>query len=243
MSSDKKISLIRKLLHTLGLSEEAIEDIFQRISYLISKKDTNTANRIEYPYKVRDDFLSSAELSFYLVLKNAVSDWAVVYPKIGLRELFYVNSKNFGFFRSYTNKIDRKHVDFLLCDPVTIQPIMGIELDDKSHMRSDRRKRDRFVENVFKAAKLPLTRIPAKYSYSLSELSTLLMNDSGRGNSIVTIKETQGEYQAPKLCPKCGSEMVLRTVQNGSSKGKKFWGCTNFPKCRGILNYDSENVE
>jgi restriction system protein len=34
------------------------------------------------------------------------------------------------------------------------------------------------------------------------------------------------------LCPKCGGEMVLRTAQRGSHPGEKFWGCSNFPRCR-----------
>ena len=34
------------------------------------------------------------------------------------------------------------------------------------------------------------------------------------------------------LCPKCGSQLVLRTAQKGPNPGQKFWGCSNFPKCR-----------
>lgn len=37
-------------------------------------------------------------------------------------------------------------------------------------------------------------------------------------------------------CPKCGSEMVLRETKKGQNIGKKFWGCTMFPQCRGIMN-------
>jgi predicted RNA-binding Zn-ribbon protein involved in translation (DUF1610 family) len=33
-------------------------------------------------------------------------------------------------------------------------------------------------------------------------------------------------------CPKCGSLMVLREVKKGQKLGKKFWGCSGFPKCR-----------
>ena len=33
-------------------------------------------------------------------------------------------------------------------------------------------------------------------------------------------------------CPKCGSEMILRTVKNGPNAGSQFWGCSQFPKCR-----------
>jgi len=44
------------------------------------------------------------------------------------------------------------------------------------------------------------------------------------------------EKKKPPLCPKCGNIMVLRRVKNGGDAGKKFWGCTLFPKCRGALN-------
>ena len=39
-----------------------------------------------------------------------------------------------------------------------------------------------------------------------------------------------------RLCPKCGSSMVLREAKKGGNINKKFWGCSNFPKCRGIVN-------
>lgn len=45
------------------------------------------------------------------------------------------------------------------------------------------------------------------------------------------------EYMSPKLiCPKCGSELVLRTARNGANAGQKFYGCSGYPKCRYILN-------
>jgi len=37
-------------------------------------------------------------------------------------------------------------------------------------------------------------------------------------------------------CPKCGSSMVMRTAKSGSNAGNSFWGCSNFPGCRGIRN-------
>ena len=39
-----------------------------------------------------------------------------------------------------------------------------------------------------------------------------------------------------KSCPKCGSEMALRQAKKGKYVGNKFWGCTNFPKCRKVIN-------
>ena len=37
----------------------------------------------------------------------------------------------------------------------------------------------------------------------------------------------------PPACPKCGSPMVLRSRR---SDGGTFWGCPNYPSCRGIRN-------
>ncbi len=36
-------------------------------------------------------------------------------------------------------------------------------------------------------------------------------------------------------CPKCSGRMVQREVKKGKNLGKRFWGCTRFPKCRGML--------
>ena len=35
-----------------------------------------------------------------------------------------------------------------------------------------------------------------------------------------------------KICPECGSPMIVRR----SRFGKLFYGCSTFPKCRGIVN-------
>lgn len=37
-------------------------------------------------------------------------------------------------------------------------------------------------------------------------------------------------------CPKCSSVMVKRVAKSGDNTGKAFLGCSNFPKCRSIIN-------
>lgn len=39
-----------------------------------------------------------------------------------------------------------------------------------------------------------------------------------------------------RICPRCGSKMILRTASKGANAGKQFWGCERFPKCRYIEN-------
>ena len=43
--------------------------------------------------------------------------------------------------------------------------------------------------------------------------------------------------QAPN-CPKCNSEMVKRVAKKGARQGQTFFGCSQFPKCRGVVNGD-----
>ena len=38
-----------------------------------------------------------------------------------------------------------------------------------------------------------------------------------------------------RLCPRCGSPMVLRISKQGNQAGQQFWGCSNFPECRGTI--------
>ncbi len=42
-------------------------------------------------------------------------------------------------------------------------------------------------------------------------------------------------FSPPKLCPKCGANMVLRTASKGRNPGSEFWGCSTYPNCRQIL--------
>lgn len=42
-------------------------------------------------------------------------------------------------------------------------------------------------------------------------------------------------------CPKCGSEMILRTAKSGSNAGNKFWGCSKYPNCRGMVAYKTDS--
>ena len=40
-------------------------------------------------------------------------------------------------------------------------------------------------------------------------------------------------------CPTCGSEMQLRTARRGRNAGNQFWGCSQFPRCRGTRDVDA----
>jgi hypothetical protein len=63
-----------------------------------------------------------------------------------------------------------KHVDFVLCRPGDVRPMVAIELDDASHAGEARQARDAFLDEAFVAAGLPLLHFPCKASYDADRL-------------------------------------------------------------------------
>ena len=44
------------------------------------------------------------------------------------------------------------------------------------------------------------------------------------------------EQPQTRTCPRCGGALVLRTASKGANAGNKFYGCSNYPKCRFVEN-------
>ncbi len=68
------------------------------------------------------------------------------------------------------NKINRKEIDFIITDKNSLKIILAVELDDHTHNRTDRIKRDKFVNDLFRSVGIPLLRIPAQDSYNIRAL-------------------------------------------------------------------------
>lgn len=189
-------------------------------------------------YATKDSLLSPAEINFYHVLKQVVGDSAIISPKVNLWDIFFIRRGNNANFMALKAKIDRKHVDFLLCHNQTLQPLIGIELDDNSHQKASRQARDLFVDSVFEAANLPIVHIPVRHTYNVDTLTETLR--------VYLLKAKQTTAQnvassAESICPKCGGNLILRAAKTGKHAGKKFWGCANYPNCKYLTAYKDLN--
>lgn len=38
------------------------------------------------------------------------------------------------------------------------------------------------------------------------------------------------------VCPECGSPMIKRVAHRGKFAGRSFWGCSQYPDCKGIIS-------
>ncbi len=125
------------------------------------------------PYLARGQLVTKSELKFYKSLSKAVQDDFQIFAMVRIADLLRVE-KNNKHRRKWLNKILAKHIDFVLCDPGSLKPLVCIELDDISHQRPERIERDKFVNLAFKSAQLPLLRIPTQPEYRSREIRELI---------------------------------------------------------------------
>jgi hypothetical protein len=183
------------------------------------------------PYRLRENFLSTPELALFRVLHSMAGRHYVICPKVALNDIFYIvrPNENVHFF----NKIFRKHVDFLLCEPGTLKPAIGIELL-RPIGRTEPRDADQFMQELFLSAGLPLVHIPSSEHYSENDLTELLQLAIRKVKDTGSLRATAKTDSVP-MCPICGRMMVLRIDRNGSKAGRKYYGCMDSPKCSGIV--------
>jgi hypothetical protein len=131
------------------------------------------AGRGKLPYEKRPKLVTKAELRFYKSLSKAVQDDWAIFAMVRIADILVV-TKGAPKRRTWLNKILAKHIDFVLCDPSTLEPMVAIELDDSSHQRKDRQERDEFVDHAFESAGLPLVRFPVRSSYHAREIREII---------------------------------------------------------------------
>ncbi len=213
------------LLRLLGISFPATPEKEDEISW--AELDA------ELPYRIRDDFLSPSERSFFSALTLAVQNRAIICPKVRMGDILYTTDRR--QFWKHTNRVNQKHVDFLLCSCDSVQPLVVIELDDSSHQREDRQNSDRFKNGAFEAAGIPLVRFAVRRSYEPAQVLSRLLPFLDPTAVAGAVPYASAASDACPTCPKCGIPMVTRMASRGGKAGQAFFGCLNFPKCREII--------
>ncbi len=136
----------------------------------LQPKSVQITSKEILPYKLNFSLLTATENTFYKALKNITQNRIEIHCKVRLGDVFF--TPNYYQNVGHANRINQKHIDFLICEPNTMKPILGIELDDSTHKRANRQERDKFIDDVFKATDLPLLRVHAKQAYNSQELIT-----------------------------------------------------------------------
>ena len=110
---------------------------------------------VQYKSKL---LLTKHEFWFYNSLKKVTESFGLqILAKIRLADLVdpMPNADRKEWYRDFA-KVQSKHIDFAVCDNMKV--ILLIELDDKSHERTERQERDNFVNEVLSSAGYTLIR-------------------------------------------------------------------------------------
>ena len=148
------------------------------LASLFHGETTESATQ-QLPYRGRDYLFSKAERSFYEVLLRSLPEGHILFAKVRLADLLYL-AKGTEKPQSWRNRIQSKHVDFLICEPKYLKPVLVVELDDSSHDEPDRRERDGFVDKALAAGGIAVLHVPAKSGYVLKEVADMLSKQIGR---------------------------------------------------------------
>lgn len=148
------------------------------------------ARERSHPYRLKERLLSPGEAAFLSALRAALvrtgnggglgvpgsTSMPAVYAMVRMCDVLEVDPRRVERrstgggrggggavgWQAAQNRIDRKHFDFVLVEPASTRPLLVVELDDKTHNRPDRRKRDGFVDAACAAAGLPILHVRAR---------------------------------------------------------------------------------
>ena len=197
--------------------------------------ESKAANsKSDSPYRLREHFLSVPEVALFRLLQKMTGERYVVCPKVALTDIFTIvrPNENVHFY----NKIFRKHVDFLLCDPKTLKPAIAVEMV-KPIARNETRATDQFMEELFFGEGIPLVHVPLGENYDVNDLVNLFTLAISKAKNAKR-NSTDGVGDSVPLCPACGKMRVLRIHRNGGSAGTKYYGCMDSPRCAGVVAVD-----
>ena len=139
---------------------------------LLTRKESGQTT---FPYQAIPTLFTPAERSFLGVLDQAIDADYRIFGKVRAADVMSVKK---GMDRSEWqkafNRIRSKHFDFVICRASDSSIVLLIELDDKSHQKTQRVNRDHFIEKATAAAGIPLLRVPCQRSYSVQEVSSLI---------------------------------------------------------------------
>lgn len=147
--------------------------IIVSILQILLKKQQAKNELTNLPYQKRP-ILTENEKAFFRELKTITERQnLLLFTKVRLADIVEIKS-NTKQWQHYMNKIQSKHIDFVICNQ-NMDIITVIELDDKSHQRKDRIKRDTFVNEVLKTAGLQIIHTQGNTS-TLEEMLTPMLN-------------------------------------------------------------------
>lgn len=117
------------------------------------------------PFPRRTVLFSKAERSLYQTLRKLAPNH-MIFVKVKLADVACLKPRSMW---DHFNPVNRKHIDFIVCDP-TLAPVVAIALDGLRAFGAS----GEAVKSLLAQVSLPLVSVPEKQGYAFAELRQLL---------------------------------------------------------------------
>ena len=107
---------------------------------------------------------------------------------------------------------------------------------ESKEMSSSKKEMIAIAERIWNKNKEERKDYSTKFQELLDQNETEKLKESVVCENIQEIIPLANETKEKMICPSCGSELILRTAKKGVNVGQQFYGCTNYPRCRFIVN-------
>lgn len=132
------------------------------------------------PYK-RKNLMTKNEWFFYKQLKPVADKLGFsILCKVRVADLVDIDKGlDKSKWQTAFNRINKKHVDFVLCKPENLYPELLIELDDLSHKSENVIKRDEFIQKLYDKTGYKLLRVQGGGNIEDKIREALELNNNG----------------------------------------------------------------
>lgn len=135
--------------------------------------------QVALPYQKESALFTPAERAFLDVLEQALGGRFRVFGKVRLADVIRVKQGLSGSDRQQAfNRIQSKHLDFVICNPDDLSVEFVVELDDSSHQQTRRKTRDEFIDKALAAAGVPIFHFPVRRSYVAAEIQASIFEQT-----------------------------------------------------------------
>lgn len=145
------------------------------IKELIDKPSTrsaaNSSTTTNYQYRRKQYFLTRTEKDFYDRLNASVGSECVIFAQVHLSSILdhEVDGQS---WKGALSHIQRKSVDFLICDKKYLSPKIVIELDDYTHSWKHRQERDEVVNTLLQRSGINFLRISPQDAQNIEKITS-----------------------------------------------------------------------
>lgn len=130
-------------------------------NYKSTLKDSHSFQYNTFHFYQKKSFMTNRERYFFNLLYSEFHQDFFIFSQVRMVDIiipiFDENTQYSSYIKAFRS-ISQYHIDFLIVDRTNFSIVCAIELDDYSHDRPDRIKRDNKINMIFKFTGIPLLR-------------------------------------------------------------------------------------